>query len=162
MVIYEAYRPQKATQNFLRWSQGEGDDRMQRLYYPRLPKSDLFNKGYISSRSAHTRGAAVDVSIIELGKKLHPTLERKYKLSDGTELIYLDDGSVDMGAHFDLLDEASWHDNELVTKEQSSMRNLLREKMEKHGFKRYDKEWWHYSLKQEPFPDTYFDFDITG
>jgi len=160
LVIYEGYRPQKATEHFLKWSQDPLDSKMRSLYYPRVNKSDLFNAGYIAKRSSHTRGAAVDVSLIQLNKKLHSPISRKRKLNDGTELTYLDDGSQDMGSHFDLLDEASWHDSNLVTQEQSQMRNLLRSQMQKHGFKMYQKEWWHYSLKNEPFPETYFDFDI--
>lgn len=160
LVVYEAYRPQKATDHFVRWAKDSNANRMQKFYYPRIDKSTLFEEGYISSRSAHTRGAAVDVSLIPLGKILKPCSEVKRRLKDGTEFIYLDDGTVDMGGHFDLLDEISWHDSSLVTSEQTEMRNLLRSVMEKRGFKMYRKEWWHYSLADEPFPNTYFDFDV--
>lgn len=160
LVIYEAYRPQKATDHFVRWAKDGTEHGMQRLYYPRIDKSTLFDAGYISSRSAHTRGAAVDVSLIPLGKSLRPCAEVKRRLQDGTEFIYLDDGTVNMGGHFDLLDEISWHDSNLVTEKQTEMRNLLRSVMEKRGFKMYRKEWWHYSLADEPFPNTYFDFDV--
>lgn len=160
LVIYEAYRPQKATDHFIRWAKGLEEGGMQRLYYPRLDKSVLFNEGYISSRSAHTRGAAVDVSLIPLGESLSPCVEIQSKLNDGTALIGLHDGTVDMGGHFDLLDESSWHDSDLVTKQQGDMRSLLRSVMEQCDFKMYRKEWWHYSLADEPFPETYFDFDV--
>lgn len=160
LVIYEAYRPQQATDHFVRWAQDGKEGGMQRLYYPRLDKSTLFDAGYISSRSAHTRGAAVDVSLIPLGQTLKACTEVKRKLKDGTEFVYLDDGTVDMGGHFDLLDEVSWHDSSLVTDKQGEMRDLLRSVMEKRGFKMYRKEWWHYSLADEPFPNTYFDFEV--
>lgn len=160
IVIYEAYRPQKATDHFVKWAKDLEDDKMLTLYYPRVPKSELF-AGYISLKSAHTRGAAVDISLIPLHKRPHSCIEKDFVLSDGVRLKSLDDGTVDMGGHFDLLDEASWHDSDLVTKEQAAMRNLLRSVMEKRGFNMYRKEWWHYSLADEPFPDTYFDFDVT-
>lgn len=135
LVIYEAYRPQKATDHFVRWAQDGKEDKMRQLYYPRIDKSTLFDAGYISSHSAHTRGAAVDVSLIPLGQTLKACTEVRRKLKDGTEFIYLDDGTVDMGGHFDLLDEVSWHDSDLVTEKQGEMRNLLRSVMEKREFK---------------------------
>jgi len=160
VVIYEAYRPAKATQHFIRWAQDVSDNKMQRLYYPRISKEAIFSGGYVSAKSAHTRGSAVDISLIPIGQSLRACREVIYHLSDGTQMMRLDDGTVDMGGHFDLLDESSWHDSNLVSKEQNAMRNLLRSVMEKHGFAMYSKEWWHYSFKNEAFPDTYFDFDI--
>lgn len=160
LVMYEAYRPQKATDHFVRWAKGGLESKMQQLYYPRINKSTLFDAGYISLHSAHTRGAAVDVSLIPLDHALKPSTAIERKVNDGSEFIYLDDGTVDMGGHFDLLDEISWHDSNLVSEEQAKMRNLLRSVMEHRGFKMYYKEWWHYSLRDEPFPDTYYDFDV--
>lgn len=159
LVIYDAYRPQRAVDHFIRWADDANDEITKQFYYPTLGKQDLFN-GYLSKKSAHSRGSAVDVSIIETGKKLIPIKISKRQLESGEEISFLDDGTIDMGASFDLLHEASHHDSELINREQLERRNLLRSVMKKHGFKEYRREWWHYTLENEPYPDRYFGFVV--
>jgi D-alanyl-D-alanine dipeptidase len=158
IVVYDAYRPQKAVNHFISWSKDEADLAMKAHYYPHIDKKDLFDLGYIAKKSSHSRGSAVDISLIRAGEDLVIQPEER-KFLDGRSFTYIGDGTLDMQSHFDLFDEGSWHDSPLVGQEASKNRNYLREKMQMRGFKPYDKEWWHYELSNEPFPDTYFDFD---
>lgn len=138
LKIFDAYRPQKAVNHFIRWAQDENDIKMKRLYYPHVNKNDLFNLGYIAKKSAHSRGSTVDLTLAD--KKT------------GIEL--------DMGSSFDYLDKISAHDTVLITAEQAANRKLLKNTMQKHGFRSYVKEWWHYTLVNEPYPNQYFNFDV--
>lgn len=138
LKVFDGYRPQKAVDHFSRWALDLNDTTSKRKYYPNVPKSKLFDLGYIASRSGHTRGSTVDLTIINL--------------TTGNEL--------DMGSPWDFFGEISHHGSPLITEEQSRNRDILLQVMTKHGFRRYDKEWWHYTLENEPFPDTYFNLDI--
>jgi D-alanyl-D-alanine dipeptidase len=139
LLIYDAYRPQRATDYFIRWSQDENDEAMKMQYYPNVDKKDLFAKGYISVKSGHSRGSTVDLTIVSLKTKQ----------------------ILNMGSPYDLFDDLSSLENtEGITKNQHSLRMLLKRRMEKHGWQSYEKEWWHFTLKDEPFPDTYFDFPV--
>ena len=136
LLIWDTYRPQKAVDNFVKWinsPENIGD----KTFYPTLKKSDLLKGQYIMEKSGHTRGSTVDLTII---KK---------------------DGSfVDMGGTFDLFSEISHPDYKKITKIQKKNRKILHDAMIKAGFNGIDSEWWHFTLKNEPFPDTYFNFDI--
>ncbi|MDR0271270.1 M15 family metallopeptidase [Paenibacillus sp.] len=137
-VFYDAYRPQKAVNHFIRWSLDEEDLLMKESFYPREEKSTLFQKGYLSKRSGHSRGSTVDVT-----------------------LAFADTGEeLDMGSQVDMLDVISNFNSGHITQEQAANRQLLKQIMNKHNFKAYSKEWWHYTLKDEPFPNKYFDFDV--
>ena len=139
LKIYDAYRPQKAVDHFVRWSKNIEDTLMKRYFYPDLDKSVLFAQEYIAEKSGHTRGSTVDLTLFDM------TTEKE----------------VDMGGTFDFFGEQSHPDyKKTLTDEQYSNRMLLRNVMIKHGFKPLDSEWWHFTLKDEPFPDTYFDFDV--
>jgi D-alanyl-D-alanine dipeptidase len=138
LLIYDAYRPQKAVDHFKAWLQNPDDTKTKADYYPDLDKSRLFKLGYIASKSGHSRGSTVDLTLADAATGI----------------------PLDMGTHHDFLGEKSHHGSPLVTEEQAANRLLLRETMEKHGFKAYEKEWWHYTLADEPYPDTYFDFDV--
>lgn len=136
LLIWDTYRPQKAVDNFVEWinsPENIGD----KSFYPNLKKSDLLEGNYIMSKSGHSRGSTVDLTII---KK---------------------DGSfVDMGGTFDLFSEVSHPDYKKLTKQQKRNRIILKKAMEQAGFKGIDSEWWHFTLKNEPYPDIYFNFDI--
>jgi len=160
LIVYDAYRPQTAVNHFKRWSEAFQDQKMKDWFYPRLDKSKAFELGYISHRSGHTRGSTLDISLIPLDKALHPIIPTPRKLRDGFEILFLDDGTIDMGSSFDLFDQASHYENELIADEHKKWRLYLKETMESCGFKSYVKEWWHFTLKDEPFSDTYFDFPI--
>jgi D-alanyl-D-alanine dipeptidase len=141
LKIFDAYRPQQAVNHFVRWAKDLGDTLTKSKYYPEERKSTLFKKGYIASKSGHSRGSAIDLTLIYLSG------EKKGK-------------EVDMGAGWDFFGTISWPSSDKVTAKQKENRMLLRNTMIKHGFKPYNKEWWHFTLKHEPFPDTYFNFPI--
>jgi D-alanyl-D-alanine dipeptidase len=136
--IFDAYRPQRAVNHFVRWAEDLDDTKMKEKYYPDLDKSVLFKLGYIAERSGHSRGSTVDLTLIDI--------------STGEEL--------DMGSGFDFFGEISNHGTSLITPEQEKNRNILRDAMVDAGFEVYPEEWWHYKLKDEPYPDTYFDFPV--
>lgn len=164
LVVYDAYRPQQAVNNFMRWSEDIEDQIKKSQYYPRVNKADVFELGYVSKRSGHSRGSTIDLTIIEVDQKLHAIKEKKRKLLDGYTIKFLDDGTVDMGSSFDLFDIASHYENNLIEEKFKKLRTYLKKVMEKHGFKNYSEEWWHFTLKNEPFPaapdDSYFNFAI--
>lgn len=136
LLIWDSYRPQKAVDNFVRWindPQDEGD----KSFYPNLQKSELLSGNYVAAKSGHTRGSTVDLTIIK---------------KDG--------GFVDMGGTFDLFSEVSHPDYQDLTDEQKNNRKILHDAMVNAGFNGVDSEWWHFTLKDEPYPDTYFNFDV--
>lgn len=136
LLIWDTYRPQKAVTNFVDWINNP-NDAGDKSFYPDLKKSDLVSGNYIAEKSGHTRGSTIDLTLI--GK----------------------DGSyVDMGGTFDLFSEISHPDYGKLTREQKKNRKILYDAMIKSGFKGIDSEWWHFTLVNEPFPDTYFDFDV--
>lgn len=137
LKIYDAYRPQAAVAHFRRWARNP-DTRMKRHFYPRLKKSELFSRGYIATRSGHSRGSTVDLTLLD-GKT-------------GREL--------DMGGSFDLFDSVSRFDYPHLSAEQRRNRKLLRDVMIRHGFKPYRGEWWHFTLAKEPYPRTWFTFPV--
>ncbi|CAF1584499.1 unnamed protein product [Rotaria magnacalcarata] len=162
LVIYDSYRPQKSVDHFIKWSEDPNDSQIKKdHYYPRINKEDAFDLGYIAKKSGHTRGSTIDLTLIQIGKcLLNPLVPIERVLNDKSAVLFLDDGTVDMGSSFDLLDEASHTNSTLVNKDHQQMRMLLKDLMEKVGFINYEREWWHYTLKNEPFPDTYFNFDV--
>lgn len=160
LVVYDAYRPQKTVDLFIRWSKDFRDQSQKEKYYPNIDKKDLFKLGYIAEKSGHSRGSTVDLTIIKLNNTLKSVVLEKRKLKNGSIVTYLDDGTVDMGSSFDLFDIASHHDSEAIDQKYLKLRNYLRSVMEKNGFNGYQEEWWHYTLKNEPFTDTYFNFSV--
>ena len=164
LVIYDAYRPQQAVNHFMLWSEDVKDQGKKTQYYPRVNKADVFELGYIAKRSGHSRGSTVDLTLIKDGEKLHEVIEKPRTLLDGYTITFLDDGTLDMGSSFDLFDVASHFENNVVAKHYKTLRTYLKNTMEKHGFKNYAEEWWHFTLKSEPFPATkdssYFNFPV--
>jgi len=138
LKFFDAYRPKRAVRHFYRWSKDYADTRTKATYYPNIAKRDLFRAGYIARRSGHSRGGTVDLTIIDL--------------KTGKEL--------DMGSPFDFFGPVSWCKSDRIAPRQKANRKLLRTVMMKHGFKPYRMEWWHFTLKKEPFPRTYFDFEV--
>ncbi len=136
LCIYDAYRPQKAVDCFLRWSQAPEDGRTQAEFYPGLDKRTLFQLGYIAQRSGHSRGSTIDLTLTRQGVPL------------------------DMGSCFDRMGAESHHSFTALPTQALENRRLLRREMEAAGFVAYENEWWHYRLMDEPYPDTYFNFDI--
>lgn len=160
IVVYDSYRPHTAVNHFVRWSQDLADQAMKALFYPRINKSDVFDLGYLSKKSGHSRGSTIDLSLISKDETLKKAIPTRRILKENVEIFFLDDGTVDMGSSFDLLDEASHYQNTLINDQHFTRRTYLKEIMESCNFKPYTKKWWHFTLNDEPFPDTYFDFPI--
>ena len=159
LVVYDAYRPQRAVDEFIAWSKTNDDQAGKLHYYPTIPKSTIFSLGYLAEKSGHSRGSTVDLTLIPKHQALKPIQYSSRTLSNGDIIPFLDDNTVDMGTSFDLLHPASNPDSPLITTQQGHMRQLLTNTMLLHGFRQSPKEWWHFTLNHEPFPDTYFDFD---
>ena len=138
LKIFDGYRPQEAVNHFVRWAKVLNDTLMKTAYYPNVPKRQLFKLGYIASKSGHTRGSTVDLTIVNT--------------TTGKEL--------DMGSPYDFFGEISHPFYKKITPTQKENRLLLRKIMLENGFRPYSKEWWHFTLKNEPFPKTYFNFPI--
>ncbi len=162
LKIYDCYRPQQAVDHFVRWAKNQSDLKNKKEFYPTEKKKDLFRKAYIDTRSGHSRGSTVDLTIVPL-----PAPEQApYQPGDKLYECYLPagkrfrDNSLDMGTGFDCFHELSHTANKKIGKQQRANRFLLKKVMERHGFMNYAKEWWHFTLKGEPFPQTYFDFAI--
>jgi zinc D-Ala-D-Ala dipeptidase len=161
LKIYDAYRPQKAVDHFVEWAKDLADTITKKEFYPTIDKSRLFIDGYIAEKSGHSRGSTIDLTIVPLPLCSQPEFEVNnqcecYKPIDER----FRDNSIDMGTGFDCFNELSHTENQSLSYKQRANRLLLVSLMEKYGFKNLSEEWWHFTLKNEPFPDTYFDFDI--
>ena len=139
LKVFDAYRPQPAVDNFVEWAKNLNDTRMKKYFYPELTKDVLFPQGYIDEKSGHSRGSTIDLTLFDM--------------NTGKE--------VDMGGTFDYFGERSHPDFKGdLTKNQLANRKILRDAMLRHGFKPLETEWWHFTLKNEPYPDTYFTFPV--
>ncbi len=136
IFVYDGYRPQRAVDHFVEWGADLADSLNKATFYPDVPKEELFDRGYISAKSGHSRGSTADLTITK----------------DGIPL--------EMGTPFDFFDELSHTENPAITGQPMTNRMILKSIMERAGFTNYENEWWHYTLKNEPYPDTYFDLPI--
>src|SRR5690606_12124201 len=157
LKTYDCYRPQRAVDDFVRWAQDTADTRMKAEFYPAVAKQNLFRDGYIAERSGHSRGSTVDLTIVPLPVPPQPEYRPGEPLRDCRSADRYADNSLDMGTGYDCFDPLSHTANPAVDAEAARNRLLLRLVMEKHGFTNYANEWWHYTLRDEPHPDTYFD-----
>lgn len=139
LKIFDTYRPANAVKHFVLWGIEDMDQRMKIYFYPNLEKQELFKLGYIASQSSHSRGSTVDLTLFDM--------------KTGKEL--------DMGSPFDYFSEMSHPDYRGISDEQYENRMLLQDMMVKGGFKPIDCEWWHFTLENEPFPETYFNFPVS-
>ena len=162
LKIYDCYRPQQAVDHFVRWAKDIDDTKTKKEFYPTVDKRHLFRDGYIDSRSGHSRGSTVDLTIVPLPVPLQPAYIKGEPLRDCTLPAgeRFADNSIDMRTGFDCFDELSHPENPRVGLPQRINRLLLKTLMEKHGFRNYDKEWWHFTLNNEPYPNTYFNFPV--
>ncbi|MGB7291209.1 MAG: M15 family metallopeptidase [Thermodesulfobacteriota bacterium] len=162
LKLYDCYRPQRSVNQFIRWAEDSDDTKMKSEFYPDIDKKNLFNQDYIAKKSGHSRGSTVDVTIMPIpappeekyipGQELNPCYrpkERRFK-----------DSGIDMGTGFDCFSEFSHTDNKQLNVQQRINRLALKSIMEKYGFINLESEWWHYTLKDEPYLNTYFDFVI--
>lgn len=159
LVVYDGYRPTKSLDHFVRW-RDSADEKMKPFNYPYLTKKETFDEGYCTPTSSHSRGSTVDLTMIELGKTVnHDPIAIKRELNDGRLIYHWQDNTVDMFSSVDLFDKASWHDSNLIDQIYQTRRNYLRDKMRKYNFAEFSMEWWHYTLIDEPFHES-FNFDI--
>ena len=148
LKIYDAYRPQRGVDHFMRWAQQPSDTLMKQYFYPMFEKPTLFEKEYICEKSGHTRGSTVDLTLFDMKTEKE----------------------VDMGGTFDWFGIEShpdfcapgmtFQEGGKLTRQQFENRMILRKAMMRHGFKPFDTEWWHFTLVDEPYPDTYFDYPV--
>jgi len=138
LKVFDAYRPQPAVDHFVRWAEDLNDKKMKQVFYPSVAKETLFDEGYISARSGHSRGSSIDLTLVDA--------------QTGEEL--------DMGTSWDFFDPSSWPSYQEISAQARANRNLLAAVMTKHGFAAIRTEWWHFNLEDEPFPDTYFSFPV--
>ncbi len=140
LKVFDAYRPVTAVKHFILWGIEDEDIRMKPYFYPEIEKQDTFRLGYIAKQSSHSRGSAIDLTLFDM--------------TTGKEL--------DMGSPFDMFGEVSHPDYRGITDEQYENRMILQQTMVRNGFVPYECEWWHFMLKDEPFPDIYFDFPVSS
>lgn len=140
LKVFDAYRPTCAVKSFVLWGIEDQDVRMKEYFYPSMDKGDLFTKGYIAKKSSHSRGSTVDLTLLDM--------------KSGKE--------VDMGSPFDFFGPISHPDSKDVTEEQYENRMILQNAMVRNGFIPYECEWWHFTLRDEPYPDTYFEFPVSS
>lgn len=138
LKIYDAYRPQRAVNEFVFWASNLNDTLKKQEFYPRVKKKNLFKSGYIASKSGHSRGSTLDLTLVDAK----------------TGIV------LNMGSPYDFFGKESWVNYQDITKKQRDNRLLLKAVMNTYGFRSYSKEWWHFTLVNEPFPNTYFDFPV--
>ena len=136
LLVFDTYRPQRAVNDFIAWSSVVGDESKKATYYPNLPKSALFGDGYLIKHSSHSRGSTLDVTLVDA----------------------VTGEALDMGTCFDFFGPESWLDAMDISPQARANRMLLQAVMVAQGFVPFDKEWWHFTLANEPFPNQYFDF----
>ncbi|POX43923.1 M15 family metallopeptidase [Streptomyces sp. Ru72] len=163
LKVYDCYRPQRAVDHFVRWAKDLDDQKMKGEFYPRVDKSRLFADGYIAERSGHSRGSTMDLTIVRLpARPTRPYVPgRPLVPCYAPEAERFPDNSVDMGTGFDCFDTLAHTDDPGVVGEQRANRQLLKRTLEGLGFVNLAEEWWHYTFKPEPYPDTYFDFPVS-
>lgn len=162
LKVYDCYRPQRAVDAFDAWSKDLGDTKMKAEFYPFVEKENMFRDVYIAHKSGHSRGSAVDLTIVDLPA----ASQEKYVAGDALRSCLspagerFKDNGIDMGTGYDCFDPISNTFSEKIGVAQRINRALLKGVMEKNGFVFYDKEWWHFKLADEPYPGTYFDFQV--
>jgi D-alanyl-D-alanine dipeptidase len=162
LKVYDCYRPQRAVDAFVAWARDRRDVRMRPQFYPRVRKADLFEDGYIARRSGHSRGSTIDLTLVRLPPRTPERYRRSEHLVDCAAPARRrhDDGSLDMGTAYDCFDPLSHTYNGRVRGVQRRNRLVLKRAMQAAGFAPYLNEWWHFTLRGEPYPETRFDAPV--
>ncbi len=162
LKVYDCYRPQTAVNEFVKWGKDLDDKKMKARFYPNVKKRSLFRSGYIASRSGHSRGSTVDLTVVRLPASEQPAFDPAAVLTscDGPKETRAPDNSVDMGTSFDCFSRRSHTAYAGISAEQKENRRILKSAMARQGFRNLTTEWWHYTLRDEPYPKTYFDFPV--
>jgi len=162
LMVYDCYRPQRAVNYFVRWAADSADTAMRGEFYPRVKKDELLKEGYIASPSTHSRGSTVDITIVALPQSEVDSYRPSQPVMacDAPASRRFRDGSLDMGTGFDCFDPKAHLQASHLTSQQRANRMLLTTLMNQAGFAGYPYEWWHFTLRNEPYPNTYFDFPV--
>jgi len=145
LKVFDCYRPARAVMHFVRWARDLRDVKRKADFYPDVDKRDLFRLGYISNRSGHSRGSTADLTLVRLGQGAP---------------VEIGAVELDMGTRFDFFGVQSWPSSKAVSAEAQANRKILATAMRRGGFSAYAKEWWHFTLRNEPYPGSYFDFPV--
>ena len=161
LIIYDCYRPQVAVNHFVEWAKNRDDLKMKKYFYPEVPKGELFKRGYIASKSGHSKGNTIDLGIIVKGSNIQkirslPIIECKSSLNEEQ----INAGLIEMGSQYDCFDKLSHTKNPTISKQSAFNRKLLVKTMNKYNFNNYSKEWWHFSHQKNTYPTTYHQFFV--
>lgn len=162
LKVYDCYRPTRAVDDFMTWSQDMSRHEMKQEFYPRVNKQDVFELGYVARKSGHSRGSTIDLTIVPIPAPMQAQYRKGQPLVSciASYQQRFHDNSIDMGTGFDCLDEAASPDYHDINTHAYQNRMLLRQMMMQNGFQPYEKEWWHFTLNDEPYPNTYFNFVV--
>jgi zinc D-Ala-D-Ala dipeptidase len=160
LKVYDCYRPTRAVAQFSRWAADASDQKMKREFYPRVDKRRVFELGYVAHRSGHSRGSTVDLTIVRLPPKTQPAWDGRLRSCTARYRRRFRDTSLNMGTSYDCMDPRAHTFHPAIRGRAHRNRLLLRRTMDKAGFAPYDNEWWHFTLRSEPYPEKYFDFPV--
>ncbi len=164
LKVYDCYRPQRAVDVFVKWARDLEDEKMKAEFYPRVEKRRLFKDGYIAAKSGHSRGSTVDLTLVRRPPGKQAVYRQNRRLVDCARpyRVRFRDNSIDMGTGYDCFDPLSHTFNGRIDGLQRRNRLTLKHLLERQGFKHLPEEWWHFTLRTEPFPDTFFDFPVSS
>lgn len=160
LKVFDCYRPQRAVDHFVAWAKDLDDTRHREGFYPEVAKTDLFDKGYIADKSSHSRGSTVDLTLIPLPAPAQQAPPERLPECTAAAEVRPWEVSLEMGTAFDCFDPLSWTASGEVPAQARANRLLLKTLMEAEGFVNYPKEWWHFTLADEPYPEKRFDFPV--
>src|SRR3954451_8268090 len=163
LKVYDCYRPQRAVDDFVAWGKRLRDQRMKAEFYPRVDKRDVFKDGYIATKSGHSRGSTIDLTLVRRppGPQEHYTRGDRLRDCGGPRGRRFRDNTIDMGTGYDCFDPLSHPYNARIKGKQRANRLKLRHAMLAQGFRGLATEWWHFTLRDEPYPETFFDFPVS-
>jgi zinc D-Ala-D-Ala dipeptidase len=160
LKVYDCYRPTRAVAHFDRWARDTDDQRMKREFYPRVDKARAFVDGYIAHRSGHSRGSTVDITLVKLPAQPQPRWDGRFRSCIAPYRRRFADTSVNMGTSYDCMDPRAATFHPAIKGHRLRNRLRLKRALEKVGFAYYSKEWWHFTLRDEPYPEKYFNFPV--
>ena len=161
LKVYDCYRPTRAVAEFARWAENPADQRMKREFYPRVDKRRVFELGYVAHRSGHSRGSTVDITLVRLPPRPQPAWDGRLRSCFASYRRRFADSGVNMGTGYDCIDPRAHTSDPRIKGRPHRNRLLLKRALERRGFEPYANEWWHFTLRDEPYPEKYFDFPVT-
>jgi D-alanyl-D-alanine dipeptidase len=161
LKVYDCYRPTRAVAQFARWAENPADQRMKREFYPRVDKRRVFELGYVAHRSGHSRGSTVDITLVRLPPRAQPAWDGRLRSCFASYRRRFADSGVNMGTGYDCIDPRAHTSDPRIKGRAHRNRMRLKRALERRGFEPYANEWWHFTLRGEPYPEKYFDFPVT-